>query len=54
MPTTVTWWLVSQSRKVTSPAVVVRNVLVSLRRVRFGPGTRTHAVTEALCTSSAR
>jgi hypothetical protein len=36
----------------TSPAVVARNVLVSVRRPPCSPGTRTVAVTDALCTSS--
>ncbi|HEV8649045.1 MAG TPA: hypothetical protein VG276_06465 [Actinomycetes bacterium] len=53
IPTTLTRWLASQSPSNTSPAVVVRNVRVSLRRSPGrSAGTRTHAVTDALCTSS--
>jgi hypothetical protein len=52
IPTTWTWWLASQSPSSTNPAVVVRNVRISLRRPPWPSGTPTHALTEALCTSS--
>jgi hypothetical protein len=51
-PTTWIWWLASQSPSSTNPAVVVRNVRVSLCRPPWPSGIRTHALTEALCTSS--
>jgi hypothetical protein len=51
-PTTVTPKLASQSPSSTSPAALARNVLVSAWRPPWSPGTRTVAVTDALCTSS--
>ena len=43
----------SQSRNVNSPATVVENSATRCSRERPYPGTRTHAITCSLCTSSA-
>src|SRR5215204_3587484 len=52
MPTNVTAKEASQSRSCKSPRVVAENFLISWRGSPPSPGVLTHAVTDALCTSS--
>src|SRR5829696_8859965 len=52
MPTNVTAKEASQSRSCKSPRVVAENFLISWRGSPPSPGVLTHAVIDALCTSS--